>query len=148
MAFRFSLQPLLRLRASYERAEYLRLLGLAGIITKIRRQIESLDQESRSARARMRLKLAAGMHVGEIQFEAACEKVRNDQSRMLSARLADLIVREEKQRVAYQTARQKREILENLRDRQFAAYRREQARHEQQVLDELYLLHRGTSNSE
>ena len=143
MPFHFSLQPILKLRKSYERLERLRLLGIVAMIVKLRDEAAALEKESGDARRRLQQTLGTGLAGVEIHLEVACEKLRADRRRALEARLAELAQKHEKQRLIYLAARQKREILENLRDRQWDDYRREQDRREQQQLDELYLLHRA-----
>jgi len=88
-------------------------------------------------------KPSAGLAGVELQLEASCEKLRADRKQALEARLEDLSQKHEKQRVIYLNTRQKREILENLRDRKWEDYRREQNRREQQQVDEMHLLHRA-----
>jgi len=148
MAFRFSLQPVLKLRQSFERLEQLRLLAITAMVVRVRGEIAALERESRIARQRLQERLAAGMAGAEVHYEAVCEKLRSDHKRNLETQLEGLERRQAKQRLAYQMARQKREILENLRQRRWEEYRHEQARREQQALDELFLLHRGTTPHE
>jgi|HubBroStandDraft_6_1064221.scaffolds.fasta_scaffold01600_10 flagellar export protein FliJ len=148
MAFHFSLQPVLRLRASYERLERMRLLALVAAIVRVRQKREALDKESRDAGVRTRERLAAGMAGGEMQFEIACEKLRSEYKHALEIQARDLDRAQKKQRQAYQMARQKREILENLRERRLEAYRREESRREQQRIDELFLLLRAATRVE
>lgn len=143
MPFHFSLQPILKLRLSYERLERLRLLGLVAVMVRVREEMAALEQESADARRRLQRTLGTGLAGVELQLEAACEKLRADRKQALEARLADLSQKHEKQRLIYLSARQKREILENLRDRKWEEYRREQNRREQRQVDEMYLLHRA-----
>jgi flagellar FliJ protein len=148
MAFRFSLQPILKLRASLERLEQLRLLAIAALIARVCEEIAALEVESRDARQSLQERLAAGMAGAEIHYEAMCEKLRADRKKALEAQLEGLEGRQERQRLAFQAARQKREILENLRQRRWEDYRREQARREQKAIDELFLLRHGTTPHE
>ncbi|MBZ5503619.1 MAG: flagellar export protein FliJ [Acidobacteriia bacterium] len=148
MAFRFSLQAVLRLRASHERIERLRLLAVAAMIVRVRNELAALDRESEAARRRMHALLAGGLSGAELHFEFAGERLRGDHRRELEGRLEQLGKTQEVQRRAYHAARQKREILENLRQRKWEEYRRQQARREQQALDELFLIHRGAPSPE
>lgn len=143
MAFQFSLQPVLRLRASYERIERLRLLQVVAAIVQLQNEIAAAARESENARQNQRERLAAGSTGMEIQFEMACEAARLKYRRLLEARLVLLRRKYEAQIEAYRTARQKCEILEGLRERKLQEYQREQARREQRALDELFLLRRG-----
>ncbi len=148
MPFQFSLEPLLKLRKSYERLERLHLLGIVAIMVRVREELSALDTESGDARRRLQETLASGLAGVEIHLEAACEKLRADRRQGLNSRLADLAQKHEKQRLVYLNARRKREILENLRDRQWDDYRRTQDRREQRDLDELHLLHRAGTDHE
>lgn len=148
MAFQFSLQPVLRLRASYERVERLKLLQIAAAIVQVQNEIAASVQESEKARQNLSQWLASGSSGVEIQFETVCESARLNYRHTLVARLAGLRGKHEAQKVVYRMARQKREILENLRERQFHEYQIEQARCEQRTLDELFLLRYGNPLAE
>jgi len=148
MAFQFSLQPVLRLRASYERIERLRLLQIAAAIVQVQNEIAASVQESAKARQNLRERLASGSSGVEIQFEMVCESARFNYRHALVARLAGLRRKHEAQKAVYRMARQKREILENFRERRFQEYQIEQARREQRALDELFLLRYGNPLAE
>ena len=143
MAFHFSLQAVLRVRIGYENVERLRLLAFAALMVRTRGEIEALDKESANARESMRRMLSAGVAGVEMHVESVCERVRAEHRRALEARLEELRKKQEKQRMIYLLARQKREILENLRERKLAEYQKEQARKEQQTLNDLFVLRAG-----
>jgi len=145
MPFQFSLQAVLRLRTSYEHMERLRLLAIAALIVRARAEIAALEGESRAARQSTQGRLEKGVMAGELHFEDSTESVRAQRKRVLAARLVELEKKQDVQREAYRAARQKREILTNLRERKLEQYRREQQRREQQRMDEAFLLHRGGS---
>jgi flagellar export protein FliJ len=140
MAFRFPLETVLRLRASFERLEHLRLLSLQAIVVRLRQEIDSFDAQSLRFERSQRERLTEGTPAADLQFEATRMNTRVLQKRSLEAHLAELMLRHQKQQLVYLAARQKREILENLRLRKWSEYRREQARREQQQMDELFLL--------
>ncbi|HTV59215.1 MAG TPA: flagellar export protein FliJ [Verrucomicrobiae bacterium] len=148
MAFRFTLQPLLRLRASFERLERLRLLALTALANHIRHDLSGLQAESAEARRKLQDMLAAGASGGELHFAVASEHSRSTRRQILSDKLAQVETRREKQRKVFEAARQKRRILENLRARRLAEYRREQLRREQKRVDELHLIHRPARPAE
>lgn len=148
MPFQFTLQPVLRFRASYERIERLRLLQVAAAIVQAQNEIGAAVRESQAARQSLRERMASGSSGVEIQFEAAREAARLNYRRGLDMRLAALRRKYEAQKVAYRNARQKCEILENLRERQLQEYLREQVRREQRVQDELFLLRLGNPLAE
>ena len=143
MAFRFSLQPVLRLRASHERLERLRFLAIIARVVRTRQEIADCEKENASLRRTFQRQLRGGITAAEIHFERVCERRRAEHTEHLSARLAELERLQAKQRLVYQAALQKRDILENLRQRKWRPYRLDQARREQQRLDELFVIRRG-----
>ena len=143
MAFRFTLKPVLRLRASVERLERLRLLMIASMVARTREEIILLDRESQQARARTAQTLTRdGIYAAEIHFQAACQRSRTDRRLLLAKQLAEWEKRQAAQRSAYQSAVRKREIIQNLRNRRWSEYLRDEARRAQNASDELYLLRR------
>ncbi|HXZ11140.1 MAG TPA: flagellar export protein FliJ [Candidatus Sulfotelmatobacter sp.] len=143
MAFRFSLEPVLRLRASYERLERLRLLAVGALIVRVRQEIAVVASETAEAERSKQARLATGVVAVDLHLESAVERGRAARREQLDRRLAALERAQENQRRAFHAARQKRQILENLRARRWEEYRRDQSRREQQQLDELHLIHRA-----
>lgn len=145
MAFRFSLEPVLRLRTSYERLERLRLLALAAILVRVREEITAAAREEVGARNARQQMLLRGIAAAEIQLGVSAEQVRARRNRTLLERLGTLELQHAKQSRIYRAARRRREVMENLRERKLHEYRREQARKAQQAVDELYLLRRESA---
>ena len=139
MPFRFSLETVLRVRKSFERLEHLRLVALGAIVAHVRRELESHDRESANASLQSQRGLLAGAVAAELQFETVRRAIRMQQRVILESNLLELDRRYRKQQLVLLGAQRKREILENLRSRKLAAYQREQARREQQQIDELFL---------
>ena len=142
MAFRFSLQAVLRLRRSYERRERLRLEIITRRRLHTRQQIDELKSEILEANDRLARTLQAGMPAVELHLEVAQANARAKRQEVLAEQLAKLTQEHRAQQVAYQHAQQQRQIIENLRDRLFAIYQQVQARREQQQLDDLFLIRR------
>jgi flagellar FliJ protein len=140
MAFRFSLQALLRYRESFERREYLRLQFVTREVVRARQQCEQAKQERCRALAEFAKKLGQGMTGAELQFELACDRTRVRRLAILEEQLLKHEDLQRRQLDAFRKAQQQHKILENLRDRQFAAYRLVQNRRTQQQLDERFLL--------
>jgi len=140
MAFRFSLEPVLRLRLGYERLERLKLLAIVAMLVRVKEEITAAAREEANARRVRRQILAHGAAAAEIQWGVSAEKARARRNRELFDRLASLERQHAKQTRAYQIARRNREIVENLRARKLQEYRRERNRREQQSIDELYIL--------
>ena len=145
MAFRFSLEPVLRLRTSYERLERLRLLAVSAMLVRVREEITSSAREEAAARNARSKMLSRGSAAAEIQLGVSAEQARARRNRELFDRLATLERQHVKQSRLYQAARRKREVMESLREQKVQEYQREQDRKTQQAIDELYLLRRGSS---
>lgn len=143
MAFRFSLQALLRVRLSVERAELQRLQAIAAQAARVRAFIEGLDAERQVAKTKLQEAVASGISGAELRFEALREAAFGERRAALLKKLAEIEKLRHEQQARYLRVRQQREILSELRERQLAGYRAEQARREQQQIDELFLLRRG-----
>jgi len=141
MAFHFTLNGLLRLRESFERAELQRLQSIAGAVALTRAEIESLEKVIEEAHRRAFDDVAAaGLTGAELHFEIARDAAWDAQRSRLLKMLFDLEQKREDQQARYLRARMQREILSNLYDRQFADYELEQSRRIQQRIDELFLI--------
>jgi flagellar export protein FliJ len=143
MAFHFPLETLLRLRHSLERKERMALEDLARRIAAVRLAIAEIELERRAARALQSGGLTSGLTASEMHFAQACEENRETRQRRLTDQLVELEKQYRRQQAVFIEARQKREILENLRDRQETEYRREWDRREQQGVDDLFLMRAG-----
>jgi flagellar export protein FliJ len=84
-----------------------------------------------------------GLTASEMHFAEACDGVLEEQHRRWSNQLVEIEKEYRKQQAVYLAVRQKREILESLRERQAAEYRRERERKEQQAVDDLFLMRAG-----
>jgi flagellar export protein FliJ len=141
MAFHFTLNGLLRLRESLERAELQRLHSIAGIAALARAEIESLEKIMEEAHRRaFDTVVAAGLTGAELHFEIAKDAAWNVQRSQLLKKLIELEQKRKDQQSRYLHARMQREILSNLRDRQLADYEIDQSRRVQQRIDELFLI--------
>jgi flagellar export protein FliJ len=140
MAFRYTLQSVLRLRVSLERQEELRLFASAAVVARVRAEIDALDQNQLSRRRAIIEELQGGSSGAALHFSSVCDAAYAQLRKKLQAQLEAA----ESQRLAqlriYQSARQKREVLEGLRDQQQAVFDLTFTRHEQQGADEAFLL--------
>jgi len=148
MAFRYSLQNVLRLRSSLERQEEQRLFAAAAMVAKVRAEIEQLENDHFARQRQAHEEIAAGSFGATFEFLATCEAAFKRAQQALRQKLEQAEKERIKQLQRYKEARQKREILEGLRDRQEAAYDLEFSRHEQQRADEAHLLRLFVNSSE
>jgi flagellar export protein FliJ len=145
MAFHFTLNGLLRLRQSLEKAELQRLQSIAGAVALVRAEIESIENEISTARRQALDRVAGeGLTGAELHFEAGREDARIALHSQWLKKLAELEQKRKEQMARYIQARTQREIVSNLFQRQFAEYELEQSRRLQQRIDELFLI-RGNS---
>lgn len=143
MAFHFSLRALLRLRESVEKAELLRLQKIAAQAVQLRLEIESIDGEIRIRRQELLNQAANGISGAELHLASLMEAGRQQSRTQMLTKLEEVEQLRKKQQLRYTHAHQQRETLSNLRERQLSVYMREQARREQQQVDELFLIRRA-----
>ena len=142
MPFHFPLAAVLKYRESIEHREHLALEKIHQEITAAETQIALVDSWRAAAIQQRAEELARGVpsiHLqGAYEHELALERYRDSlRGHLLELRQKlRLLVR------SYEVARQKREILDEQRSRQFHAYTRERAKRQQNLLDDLFLARR------
>jgi flagellar export protein FliJ len=140
MPFRFALQSVLHLRQSLEHQQELRLRALNQQVARVQHAIGQIDSRYEQMRAARGQGLQCGMTAAELRFELQCEDALSRQRRDLKAQSVRLEQLRDQQRAVLQQARQARETLETVRDRQLEAYRQETGRREQRKVDDLFLM--------
>jgi len=140
MPFRYRLQAVLRLRQSLERQEEQKLLAAASVVAKLRGKLEQLVESQMEARRAEFAQLEHGGAAAQLQYASVCDAAYVRVRKRLRLELQDAEHKRMELLAAYQTARQKRETLEGLRERQQQAYELNAARREQQVADEMFLM--------
>ncbi len=143
MPFHFSLQAVLRWRESFEQRERQRLQAIARELVKARQQREHTKRDRATAQHELQNKLRKGMTASEMQFELACDRARLRRLAVLNDQVAKLEDLRRRQLEVFRKAQQQRQIMENLRDRQRAAYQLIQTRREQQQMDDRFLITQG-----
>ena len=139
MAFRFSLDAVLRFRESVEHSEEASLLRIVQQIVEAEHELQQTGAEQVRVRGQREKDLAfklPGAHLVEITERELQLKVTADG---LRARLRELETQRLAQLAIYQTARQDREVLSELQERQRHSYQLQQKRQEQKTLDDLFL---------
>lgn len=140
MAFRYALQTLLRLREGLERQEEQRLFAAAAVVNALRLQLERFQESELLYERAAQQELCAGSSAALLRFADVCKAASLQVRKDLESRLAEADRKRMERLQDYQAARQKREILEGLRQKQETAYRFESARQEQQAADEAFLI--------
>ncbi|MGH9538529.1 MAG: flagellar FliJ family protein [Terriglobales bacterium] len=140
MAFRFTLDAVLRFRESVEHSEEAVLHRIVQEIAEA--ELELLQVEGRQNLLRERRerdltgKLPAVYLLEIAEQESDLQKVAD----VLRLRLQQLEAQRIKQLAVYQAAHQDREVLSELRKRQRQAHQLNQKRQEQRTLDDLFLV--------
>jgi flagellar export protein FliJ len=148
MAFRYSLQSLLRLRQSLERQEEQRLFAIAALVARLRAEMDRFERDNLEVRRAGLLELAEASSGAALQFAAICGAAYETARKKLESQLAEAERKRLTQLAVYHAARQKCEILQGLKERQKEAYELEFARHEQQTADEAFLIRTHLSSDE
>jgi flagellar export protein FliJ len=143
MAFRFPLHSVLHLRQSLEHQQELRLRAANQQVARVQHAIEQTEARREQMRTVRAQELGGGLTAAELRFELQCEEAIVRQRRELEAQLARLQQLRDEQRAILERARQARETLEAVRDRQVRVYQQEAARREQRRLDDLFLMRRS-----
>jgi|SRR5579884_482196 flagellar export protein FliJ len=142
MAFRFSLDTLLRLHRSREHQERMRLEVLAAQLTRLRVEIAAVQQRFAELRQAISTAPKGGWTGAELHWLVACQHDCRRQLAGLEQQLAEAEQHHRQQLEVYQKARQALDILEQFRLRRLREYRVAEARREQKRLDETHLLAR------
>jgi flagellar export protein FliJ len=146
MAFRFALESVLRLRASYERQEQARLELASQNLYAAREKCDAFKTEQAALEANFRKMMSEGMDASDLHFylssklglevaEAEAERAAAEAWRLWN-----------EQRIKFLRARQDREVIASIRQRQHQEYVVEQNRREQQQIDDLFAMRRLQSN--
>ena len=142
MAFRFALAALLRFRQSLEHQAEILLQEANHDIEAVRKRIEHSDCALGEMAKQNADKLHSGVTAAELQFDLISRSLLLHHRELLHE---EMIMREEirTQRFhSFQQARQQREVVETLRERQLEIYRQQEAWQEQRRLDDHFLLRR------
>ena len=139
MAFRFSLDAVLRFRESVEHSEEAALLRMVQQIAESEQELRRLGAEQARVREQRERDLARklpAVHLRDIAVRELELKTAADDLRL---RLTQLEGERLKQLAVYQSARQDRQVLSELREQQRHGYQMEQRRQQQKTLDDLFL---------
>ena len=130
---------MLRYRESLEQREYLALQRIQLEIAQMEAQIHQCQERYAAARMHREAELARG--IASIHLQAVYEEefALEKHLERLQAQRKELEAKRQQCLKTYRLARQKREVLDHLRARQLDAYRRAQAKRQQNTLDDIFL---------
>lgn len=139
MAFRFSLEGVLRFRENVERIEELALNKIVQEIASVQADLDQAGLQQRSLREQREVELARGLPAIHLQEVAEQEREFNTRAEGLRALLQELERKRVEQLEIYRKAQQNQRILSEIRQQQRHSYDRDQRRQEQKTLDDLFL---------
>ena len=146
MAFRFALESVLRLRVSYERQEQARLELASQNLYAAREKCDVLKKEQSTLEANFRKMMADGMNTSDLHFYLS-SKLGLEVAEAQATRAAEEAWKLwNEQRLKFLRARQDREVIASIRQRQHQEYVVEQNRREQQQIDDLFAMRRLQPN--
>jgi len=140
MAFRFPLKALWRVRSIYERRERQRLEVLTQHLVYAQKQLATLRQGQLEHAGSLAKSLKEGMTGSDLQFQVVCLTVCERRINSAAQVVEDLNKQHKLQLAKYNQARQKKEAIERLYERQLSTFRRTQARRDQQQATDLFLI--------
>jgi|SRR5579863_7508629 len=143
MAFQFPLEVVLRLRQGLERQRELLLQEANLRVAILRRQIADINSEIRNVLVRQQPRLDSGLSAAELQFDVLCRSVLVERRGELEKQLAAAEVLRNSRTEDFQQARRQREIMDTLRRHQLETYLQQEARQDQRIIDDLFLLRRA-----
>lgn len=146
MAFRFSLAAVLKYRESLEQQEYLALERIQQEIAQAERKLHKCEERQAVAAKRREGELGRGIPSVHLQAAYDEEQALQKQRESLQAKLQELDGKRRETLKAYEIARQNREMFSDLRARQLEAWRHQQAKRQQNLLDDIFLSRRKRSH--
>lgn len=142
MAFHFSLDVVLRVRQGLERQQELLLREANRHLMTLEQQVEELNTSLLAAARQELQQLAAGLSAAELHFDLLCRSALLERRCVLEKDAVKARAARDIQAASFRQARQQREVIETLRQRQFGIYRQLEARKHQREVDDLFLLRR------
>jgi flagellar export protein FliJ len=139
MSFRFSLAAVLKYRKNLEQREYLALGRVQQEIAQVEARLSRCEEwlsEITNLRAAETVRGIASVHLQDAYERERGLEIQRDE---LQVTRQELKMKRLQCLKAYELARQKREILEELRNQQLHAYVLDQSRREQRQVDDMFL---------
>jgi flagellar export protein FliJ len=146
MSFRFPLETVLRYRENLEKREYTALGRAQQQLTEAEIHLQEVEGICAAAIAKREAESARGIPSVHLQDAYQHEQALILQRDALRAKRAELQIILEQCRKAYDLARQKREVLGELRTQRLQTYMREQSKREQRQIDDIFLSRRKRGN--
>jgi flagellar export protein FliJ len=147
MGFEFGLQGLLRVRESFERKEELKLAVVIGELKRMKMMLANVREELASVGDRINNLLARGTTGADLHLLCFEKMLLERREQALGQIVARALKEVQQQQIRLQEARQKRKVLEDLREKQLALFLLAEGRKDQQILDDTFLMRRFAEDS-
>jgi len=142
MGFEFSLQGLLRVRESFEKKEEQKLTLAIAELKRLHAILEEVRKQLTSTAVRLYQLLVRGTTGADLHL-LCLERILLERGEETLAESVRTALKEVQAQLArYQAAKQKRKILDDLREQQLALFLLAERRKDQQKLDDAYLVGR------
>jgi flagellar export protein FliJ len=138
MAFRFSLAAVLKYREELEKREERVLEQRREAIARLEAQLASTQEQRLLIVAERNALLERGTLGDDLLFATEQEQQMKALEETLQKQISEAMREYQEQMKIFLAARQKREVLEELRNTRKETYETEQARREQQTIDEIF----------
>jgi flagellar export protein FliJ len=143
MAFRFSLNLVLRVRHGLERRQELLLAAANHQVSWLRQTRQEIQKRLALAASERVEKLNVGVSAAELHFEAGCRSALESYRQLIHKQLLEAEATRDACVERLRQLRRERETLEVLRQNELHAYRKQENRRAQRELDDILLLRRA-----
>ena len=140
MPFRFPLQSVFHFRQSVEHQQEMSLRAANQKVAHVRRLLEQLDHCLQQEHLQHQAELCRGTNAASLHFALIRSTSLQETREALERELKRLQNLRDQQQRTFWHARQEREVIETLRERQLGEYKRDTAKRQQRLLDDLFLL--------
>jgi flagellar export protein FliJ len=139
MAFHYRLESLLRLQRSVEKQEENRLLACAARVTALKNEMEEWEEGRRLRKQQSAEELKEGSTGAVLSLASEWDAGARRKQKEIALQLVKAEAARNEQMVKVRAERQKREVLEGLKEKLKSTFDQEQLRKVQQVMDDMYL---------
>jgi flagellar export protein FliJ len=140
---RFSLDVLLRFRRGQERQAELTLQRTNRAVAALERGLDQINKQIETDAERELQQMQLGLNAAELHFQVLCRSALRTRRQAIESELRKARESQETAALSLRLARQQRELLDALLQKQQQAYRQQAERQNQRSLDDLYLMRRA-----
>jgi flagellar biosynthesis chaperone FliJ len=139
MAFHYRLESLLRLQRSIEKQQENLLMACAARVNALKNEMADWEEGRRQKKRQATEELMEGSTGAALGLAAEWDFAARRKQKEIGLQLAKAEAARNEQMAKVRAERQKREVLEGLKERLESSFDQEQLRKVQQVMDDMYL---------